>query len=124
MKPSRAVAIIDDDKQVRVANARLIRSLGLAASTFASAPEFLGADVDRFGCVIADVQMPGMSGLQLQQTLKLSAPHLPLIFITAFPNERVRSRAMSEGARSFLEKPCDAETIISTLEEVFGPLPR
>src|SRR5271166_5302603 len=89
-KPSR-VAIVDDDASVRATTSSLVRSLGYIVDTFASAEDFLRAGVlDDFSCVIADVQMPGMSGVQLQDHLRARGYRVPFIFFTAFPDEKIR----------------------------------
>jgi FixJ family two-component response regulator len=111
------ISIIDDDASVRTATDRLVRSLGYVAHTFASADEFLRSpQVDTCSCVIADVQMPGMSGLELQDFLRAQGRRLPIIFITAFPEDNVRARAIAAGAVAFLTKPFDGATLIKSLE--------
>ena len=111
------ISIIDDDASVRVATHRLLRSLGYTAHTFASADEFLrSSQLNDTSCVIADVQMPGMSGLELQNLLQTQGHRLPIIFITAFPAESVRAQALEAGAACFLSKPFDARTLIKHLD--------
>jgi FixJ family two-component response regulator len=111
------ISIIDDDASVRVATHRLVRSLGYTAHTFASADEFLrSSQLNDTSCVIADVQMPGMSGLELQNLLQTQGHRLPIIFITAFPAESVRAKALEAGAACFLSKPFDARTLIKHLD--------
>jgi FixJ family two-component response regulator len=111
------ISIIDDDASVRIATDRLVRSLGYVTHTFASADEFLRSpQVDTTSCVIADVQMPGMSGLELQDLLRAQGRRLPIVFITAFPEENVRARAIAAGAIGFLTKPFDGATLIKSLE--------
>jgi FixJ family two-component response regulator len=111
------ISIIDDDASVRVATHRLVRSLGYTAHTFASADEFLrSSQLNDTSCVIADVQMPGMSGLELQNLLQTQGHRLPIIFITAFPAESVRAQALEAGAACFLSKPFDARTLIKHLD--------
>lgn len=110
------VSIIDDDKSIRAASDRLVRSLGFEAHTFASAEEFLqSADLHDSSCVITDVRMPGMSGVELQRFLADNGHHLPIVFITAFPEEHVRERVMEAGAIAFLSKPFDGKTLIRSL---------
>jgi FixJ family two-component response regulator len=109
------ISIIDDDASVRVATYRLVRSLGYIAHTFASADEFLrSSQSNDTSCVIADVHMPGMSGIELQNLLKTQGHRLPIIFITAFPEESVR--ALEAGAACFLSKPFDAQILIKHLD--------
>jgi FixJ family two-component response regulator len=97
------ISIIDDDASVRLATHRLVRSLGHIAHTFASADEFLhSSQLNDTSCVIADVHMPGMSGIELQNLLQTQGHRLPIIFITAFPEESVRAKALEAGAACFL----------------------
>jgi FixJ family two-component response regulator len=111
------VSIVDDDASVRIATHRLVRSIGFTAHTFASADEFLRSPLmDSTSCIIADIQMPGMSGLDLQAVLRTQGRQLPIIFITAFPEEKIRARAMDGGAVCVLAKPFHATMLISKLE--------
>jgi FixJ family two-component response regulator len=111
------ISIIDDDASVRAATNRLVRSLGYTAYTFASADEFLRSpQADTTACVIADIQMPGMSGVELQEILCAQGRRVPMIFITAFPDERVRKRALDAGAVCFLAKPFDGATLVKYLD--------
>ncbi|MDQ0348808.1 FixJ family two-component response regulator [Ancylobacter vacuolatus] len=117
MRHDTMISIIDDDDAVRAATASLVRSLGFKTSTFASADDFLRSpQVHDSNCVITDVQMPGMTGLELQNRLLADGRHLPLIFITAFPEERVRRQAMSAGAAGFFSKPFDGNDMIACIE--------
>ena len=110
------VSIIDDDASVRMATNRLVRSLGYVAHAFSSADEFLrSSHVNDTSCVIADVQMPGMSGVELQSLLLAQGRRMPIIFITAFPEESTRARALEAGAICFLTKPFDGPTLIKYL---------
>ena len=112
------ISIIDDDESVRAATNRLVRSLGFVALTFACADDFLRSPrLNDTSCVITDVQMPGMSGIELQSALLASGKHIPIIFITAFPDERVRTRAMEAGAIGFLSKPFKGSTLIQYLDD-------
>ena len=111
------ISIIDDDASVRVATNRLVRSLGYVAHTFASADGFLQSPhVNDTACVIADVQMPGMSGIELQSHLIAQGRSVPMIFITAFPEESIRSRALKAGAVCFLSKPFDGTILIECID--------
>ncbi|MEA2904302.1 MAG: hypothetical protein QOI12_1689 [Alphaproteobacteria bacterium] len=111
------ISIIDDDISVRVATSRLVRSLGYGAHTFASADDFLNSShVDDTWCVIADVQMPGTTGIELQSLLNAQGRCLPIIFITAYPEERVRVQALKNGAVDFLSKPFDGTLLIENIE--------
>jgi FixJ family two-component response regulator len=112
------VSIIDDDESVRTATQCLVRSLGLKTRTFASAEEFLLSPyVTETSCVIADVQMAKMSGLELQSRLRACGNDLPMIFITAFPDERLKVRALEDGAVGFLSKPFDGRVLIDCLSK-------
>jgi FixJ family two-component response regulator len=116
------IAIIEDDASVRTATQSLVRSLGFAACTFACAEEFMQSPrLNDASCVIADVQMPGMSGVELQTLLIAEGCHTPFIFMTAFHDEGVRARAMKAGAICFLSKPVDGQILI---ECVFKALNR
>lgn len=115
------ISIIDDDESVRVATESLVRSLGLTARTFASAEAFLeSALVGNTACVITDVQMPGMSGLELQSVLRSKGDTTPLIFITAFPEERIRRQVDAAGAIGFLAKPFDGSAMIACIDRALG----
>ena len=117
----RIVSVVDDDKSVRDGLSSLLRSLGAEGHCFASSAEFLGSPfVEGSDCLIADVQMPGMNGLELQEELARRGSRLPIIFITAFPNRVARERAEAGGAICFLEKPFDARTIEQCLNAAFA----
>jgi FixJ family two-component response regulator len=111
------VSIVDDDDSVRAAMSSLVRSLGYEACLFASAEAFLASPhLGDTSCLIADIQMPGMSGLDLQSELHARQRYIPIIFITAFAEERIRKRAEAAGALGFFSKPVDSRTIISCLD--------
>ena len=115
------ISIIDDDVSMRNATRRLIKSLGLNADTFASAEEFLESDrVNDTACVITDMQMPGLSGAELQSLLIAQGVNTPIIFITAFPEESLRRRALDAGAVGFLSKPFDEGRLINCLKTALG----
>jgi FixJ family two-component response regulator len=100
------ISIVDDDDTVRAATESLVRSLGFETRTFASAESFLQSSSPReTRCLILDVQMPNMGGIELQQRLSELGFEIPIIFITAYPDEAVRHRAMEAGAVAFLLKP-------------------
>ena len=112
-----AVCIIDDDESVRMATTCLLRSLGHVVRTFASAEEFLSSPyLDEASCLIVDVNMPRMSGLDLQSRLREKGRTLPIIFVTAYPEERARARALKGGAIGYLDKPFDSRTLIEYLD--------
>lgn len=111
------IAVVDDDEAVRDALGNLLHSLGLAVAAFASAEEFLASPSrDSAACLIADVQMPGMSGLDLQRHLATTGSRVPVILITAFPREHIRRQAEAEGAFGFLAKPFEGRLLIDSLE--------
>jgi FixJ family two-component response regulator len=111
------VAIIDDDASVPVTTDSLVRSLGYRTRTFASAEEFVRANrPDDLSCVIADVQMPGMSGVELQAHLRSQGSRVPFIFFTAFPDEKIRAQALAAGAICYLTKPFEGESLVQGLQ--------
>jgi FixJ family two-component response regulator len=111
------ISVIDDDESFRVATDSLLRARGYAVCTFKSATEFLQSpQLDETACVITDVQMPEIDGLQLQTLLRAQGRTVPLIFITAFPEESVRERSMRDGAICFLSKDSKASALIRCLE--------
>ena len=111
---SKFVAIIDDDESVQSALQDLIEADGLSAKCFGSAEEFLESDLQRqAACLIVDIRMPGMSGLELQARLRADRFNTPIIFITAHGDARVRMQAMREGAAEFLTKPFDDQVLLS-----------
>jgi FixJ family two-component response regulator len=111
------ISIIDDDASVRAATNNLVSSLGHIVHTFASAEEFLrSAHLNDTSCVIADVQMPAMSGVELLTLMRTQGNRVPFIFITAFPDEGVRARALKAGAICFLAKPFAGPTLIKCLD--------
>jgi FixJ family two-component response regulator len=111
------ISVIDDDASVRAATDNLLSSHGYLVHAFASAEEFLqSASLNDASCVIADVQMPAMSGLDLMIDMRAKGNTLPFIFITAFPEESVRARALKAGAICFLAKPFAAPELIAWVE--------
>jgi FixJ family two-component response regulator len=111
------VSIIDDDQGVRHAVQRLIRSRGFVTRAFASAEEFLQSPSrHETVCLITDIQMPGMTGMELHDFMLKQGPRLPVIFLTAFPDERIEKRALQAGALGFLTKPFDAKALISLVD--------
>jgi FixJ family two-component response regulator len=116
------VAVVDDDELMRGALEGLLKASDLSVRTFASAEEFLTSqDHGHAACLIADIRMPGMSGLDLQARLNAEQIPIPTIFITAHADARLRMQAMRAGAVEFLEKPFDDEVL---LESVRAALPR
>ena len=113
---SRLIAIIDDDKSMQDALRDLIESTGLVPRCFGSAEEFLEYDLHcEVGCLIAEIQMSGMSGLELQARLKEEQCNIPIIFIASNGGARMRIQAMREGAVEFLAKPLDYQLLLKTV---------
>jgi FixJ family two-component response regulator len=117
------ISIVDDDASVRTATARLLRSVGFSAHAFASAKEFLSSPrLSDTSCLITDVQMPGMSGVELQEYLIAHGHRTPMVFITAFPEDQIRRRAMNAGAICFLNKPFDEARLLKCVERALTRL--
>jgi len=115
------ISIVEDDASVREATRGLVRSLGYSTATFASAEEYLRSErVRDTACLITDVQMPGMSGIDLQDRLIADGRRTPIIFVTAYPEERIRVRALGAGAVGFLSKPFNDESLIECLDRALG----
>ena len=111
------IAIVDDDASVRMGIERLVRSLGYIARTFASADEFLqSSEQGNTSCLIIDIHMPGMSGLELQSLLIGEGHKVPIIFITAFLEDDIRQRAMTAGAVAVLAKPFAGGALVQCIE--------
>jgi len=113
---ARIVAVIDDDESCRTALKEMLRSAGLSALAFASAEDFLKSGQQRqTGCLISDIRMPGMSGLELQAKLNADRCRIPTIFITAHGDEKMRMQALRAGAVEFLAKPFDDEALLESV---------
>jgi len=114
---SRMVAIVDDDELMRHALQGLLKAAGFLVRTFASAEEFLDSGQQHHAaCLIADIRMPGMSGLDLQSRLNADQIRVPIIFITAHGDERLRMQALRSGAVEFLAKPFDDEVLLERVQ--------
>lgn len=110
------VAIVDDDELIRASVGGLMKEAGLPALTFASAEEFLtSGEEKRTACLIVDIRMPGMSGLELQAKLNSAHQWIPIIFITAQGDEKLRLQALRAGAVEFLSKPFDDQVLLETV---------
>ena len=110
------LSVVDDDESVRESLPDLLREFGFAARAFSSAREFLSSDyVDETRCLILDVAMPGMSGLDLQQELKRRGKEIPIIFITGQKDEDVRKQAFTQGAVKFLYKPFSDNVLLDAV---------
>lgn len=115
------ICIVEDDESVREATKDLIRWLGYTVATFANAEEYLRSDrVAETSCLIADIQMPGMSGADLQERLIAEGRRMPIIFMTAFPDPKVRARVLQAGACGFLTKPFNDDSLIECLDKALG----
>ena len=110
------VAIVDDDESVRTALRGLMKAVGLPARTFASAEEFLQSNEQRrTGCLIVDIRMPGMTGLELQAVLNAAGCRIPTIFITAHGDEKMRMHALRAGALELIAKPFNHEALVASV---------
>src|SRR6266436_3066762 len=115
-KQGNMVAIVDDDDLMRSALQGLLKSAGLPAQAFASAEEFLkSGQQQQAGCLVADIRMPGMSGLELQARLNADHCRIPTIFITAHGDEKMRMQALRAGAVEFMAKPFDDEALLESV---------
>jgi FixJ family two-component response regulator len=117
----KIVAVLEDDESCRLALQRLLKAEGFSVQSFPSAEEFLNSGYQQeTGCLIADIRMPGMSGLDLQA--KLNADHcpIPIIFVTAHGDEKMRLQAMRGGAVKFLSKPFDAAILLEGVRAALG----
>jgi FixJ family two-component response regulator len=113
---TRLVAIVDDDDSMRSALHGLLQSADLQAQAFASAEEFLNSGQQhQISCLIADIRMPGMSGLELQAQLNADRCRIPIIFITAHGDEKMRMQALRAGAVEFMAKPFNDEALLESV---------
>jgi len=111
------ISIVDDDESMREAIQSLLRSVGFRAKTFASGEQFLQSEqIEHTACLILDVRMPGMSGLELQRRLMATQCRIPIVFVTAHGEEEARSRALQEGAVDFLLKPFSEEALLNAIQ--------
>lgn len=118
---ARLIAIVDDDDDVRKAVHAVLKSAGLASRSFASAEEFLhSGQRSETACLISDIAMPGMNGLELQARLTEDGFRIPIIFITAYSDPRTRMRAMNAGGIDFLEKPFDDNILLERIQAALG----
>ena len=110
------IAIVDDDPLVRAATASLLRSCGYSTREFASGRAFLEGDVDRFACLVSDVQMPEMTGVELCQRLVDREATLPMVLMTAYPRSVLERQAGKAGVAAVLEKPIDSDAFLAIVE--------
>jgi FixJ family two-component response regulator len=115
------IAIVDDDESVREATKGLMRSMGLGVEAFACGEDFLRSPhLSRTACLVADVNMPGMSGLDLHRWLSARNKSIPTILITAYPNDSVRARALSGGVICYLAKPFGEDDLINCIRSALA----
>jgi FixJ family two-component response regulator len=116
------ISIVDDDESVRDALWGFLRSVGFTVNVFASAEEFLNSDqLSKADCLILDVRMPGMSGIELHRQLVTGYCKIPVIFITAYEDEGMRTQALSGGAGAFLIKPFSEEALLNAIHAALIP---
>lgn len=116
MENHPVISVIDDDESIRRVMRSFLKSLGWAVHTFSGAEDYLNSpQVKDTSCLISDVQMPGMGGLALQSVLAARGYSTPVIFITAFPSERIRTRLLEAGAVCVLNKPFDDQSLIGCI---------
>ena len=124
---STMISIVDDDASVRESTKALVRSLGYAARTFPSVEEFLCSNLDDTRCLILDVQLKGLSGIELQERLIGKGRRTPIIFVTAVLDEQIRNQALKAGAINILSKPFSderlASCLVSALNDSMNTLP-
>jgi len=125
---AHVIAIIDDDPSAREATQRLVRSLGHKTQVFSSAEEYLQSEHGQQlgqqpACLITDLHMPGMSGIDLQDRLIAAGSRVPMIFVTAYFEEQVEAQAMEAGAYGFLRKPFDDESFVACLDKALNRRP-
>jgi len=118
---TKLIAVVDDDELLRTALQRLLKSSGFAVRSFGSAEDLLkSGQLADIACLIADIRMPGMSGLDLQAKLNAESCAIPIIFITAHGDERMRLEAMRGGAVAFLAKPFDSGILLDRVRAALG----
>jgi FixJ family two-component response regulator len=116
------IAVVDDDESVREALTGLMKSLGYRAAAFRSAEDFLNSKRRRgAACLIADVQMPGMTGPELHDRLVASGEPIPTVLITAYPDETARARALRAGVKGYLTKPFNADDLLECIRSALDP---
>jgi FixJ family two-component response regulator len=115
-KTQTLISVVDDDESMREAIRGLMKSLGYTAVAFASAEEFLSScQIPRTSCLITDVQMPGITGLELHHRLLAAGKIIPTILITAYPDDSARERALGDGVVSYLSKPFDENDLLTCI---------
>lgn len=123
--PKIVVAIVEDDASVRESTEHLLRLLGYTTAAFASAEDFLKSGrADDAACLITDVRLPGISGVELQSRLILAGRRMPILFVSAFPDEAIRARVLRDGAICYLSKPLQEERLIVCLDHALKRSPQ
>jgi FixJ family two-component response regulator len=121
MQAAPFISIVDDDESVREGTESLVRAVGFIAETFESATVFLASDASRrTSCLIVDMHMPGMTGLELYGHLVASGTPIPTILITAYADDRVRARALQAGVKSYLSKPFSEDDLLGAIQSALG----
>jgi FixJ family two-component response regulator len=121
MSEATLICIVDDDASMRAAIKNFVESAGFSADAFASAEELLASDaVDQAACLVADVQMPGLSGLALYERLSTIGKPIPTVLITAYPNDRMRGRALKAGVVCYLAKPFSDSDLLACIRSALG----
>jgi len=122
MAQEHCIVIVDDDESVREPATSLLRSMGLTSVAFPSAEDYLSSGyLDKTSCMVLDVQMPGMGGLKLQSHLAATGRHIPIVFVTGYPDDDVRARALQVGAVCFLTKPFKEDDLLDGLRSALTP---
>ncbi len=115
------IGIVDDDRSMRTQLVRLVRSMGYNARGFASAEEFMDSDAPgKCSCLLTDVQMPGISGIELTKSMTVKYAEVPVIVLTARSDPMLEDRALASGAVCFLRKPIDTDLLVAKLAQVLG----
>lgn len=123
MPSSPLIVIVDDDDALRDSLDNLLRSVGFRVHGFASAEAFMQAPhAPETACLLLDVRLPGLNGLELQRQLGAANWRIPIIFVTAYADDDVRARALAAGAVAFLSKPCHEEDLLAAIETALMPL--
>jgi FixJ family two-component response regulator len=121
MPPAPLISIVDDDDFLRNSLNNLLRSVGMRTHGFSSGGEFLSSNqIHDTDCLILDVRMPGMSGLDLQRQLTAAHSQIPIVFITSHVDDDARARALAAGAVAFLYKPCKKETLLDAIDSALN----
>ncbi len=121
MRKGPLVAVVDDDKSIRDATQDLLKAAGFSTATFEDAESFLGsASRTRTACLVADIRMPGMTGLELHQELLASGHDIPTVIITAHPEELMQARARAAGITCYLSKPFEPDELLECVREALA----